>query len=327
MKRSKASILLTAALAGMLTASLATSASADSTPQPRDIVGVGSDTSEIVMNYLADGISLSGAFNPGFNATSNARVASFDATGTATVVLKAGTAAITRPNGSGAGKALLYGASSNTNANFARSSSGPSTAENSAGLWAVPYALDGLKMATATTSHAPASLTVAQLVQIYSGAVTNWNQVGGTSGTIVPMLPQTGSGTRNFFLAQLKAANGGVDVTLAASVISVQEHDSAPIAASIDGVAPFSTARFATQATGIKLEGGFAAERAIYNVVRAADLSKSWFTAIFSADGSICSGGGQTLIAAAGFQQLAGPLDGGVCGVPTQVATTNFAVN
>ena len=327
MKRSKVSLLLSVAVAGVIATAVATPAAADPIPQPRDVVGVGSDTSEFVMNYLADGATLGGALNPGYNSTANARLVSFDATGSTTVVLKAGSAAVTRPNGSGAGKAVLYGASNNVNVNYARSSSGPSTAENSASLWHVPFAVDGLKLATASTSNAPASITPAQMVGIYNGSITNWNQIGGSSGTIVPMIPQSGSGTRSFFIAQLKAANGNVDVVLAGSVQSVQEHDSAPIAANANAVAPFSTARFATTASGIKLEGGFTAERAIYNVVRNADLSKPWFTAVFGSDGSICSGGGQTLIQAAGFKQLAHPLDGGACGVPTQTATTNFAVN
>jgi phosphate transport system substrate-binding protein len=327
MKRTKGSILAGAVLAGVLAAAVASPAQADPTPQSRDIVGVGSDTSETVMNYAADGKNVSGVQNLGYNATSNARLVSFDATGSSTIVLKTGTTAITRPNGSGAGKALLYGASNNTTINFARSSSGPSAAENSAGLWHVPFAVDGLKMATASTSNAPASLTVAQLVGIYNGTYTNWNQLGGTSGTITPMLPQSGSGTRSFFLAQLKAANGNVDVVLAGSVVSVQEHDSAPVAASANAVAPFSTARYATASSGIKLEGGFSAERAIYNVVRQADLTKPWFGAVFGEDGFLCSGAGYAVVAAAGFKQLAGPLDDGACGVPTQSATTNFLSN
>ena len=50
------------------------------------------------------------------------------------------------------------------------------------------------------------------MVDIYKGDVTNWNQVGGTAGVIKPLIPQAGSGTRSFFVAQLKAANGGVAV-------------------------------------------------------------------------------------------------------------------
>lgn len=332
MKRSKVSLVAAAVLSGALLAAVAAPASADPTPQPRDIVGVGSDTSEYMLNNLADGATVGGALNLGFNASGGPRLVSFNATnpyGTGTtVVLRAGSAAVTRPNGSGAGKSTLYGSGNNPNVNFARSSSGPSAAENSAGLWHVPFALDTVKAATATTTNAPASLTVAQLVQIYSGAVTNWNQLGGASGTIVPLLPQSGSGTRSFFLAELKAANGGVDVVLAGSVQSVQEHDPSAIAGNANAVAPFSVARFNTlTAPGIKLENGFVADRAIYNVVRSADLTKPWFAGTFGSDGFLCSGAGLALIQAAGFKQLAHPLDGGVCGEPTQSASTNFLTN
>jgi phosphate transport system substrate-binding protein len=345
MKRSKASVLLTLALAGALAGALATPASADPTPQSKDIVGVGSDTSQFALNYLADGV-VRGAFLPGFNATaSGARLVSFDALvetnipkvapavgfepDTRPIVLKAGTAAVTRPNGSGNGKLTLYGATNNVNVNFARSSSGPSAAENTGGLWHVPFAVDGLKLVTATTSNAPAAITPAQMVDIYKGITTNWNQIGGANGVIVPLIPQAGSGTRTFFDAQLKAANGNVQPTLGANVVVSQEHDDAPIAASPNAVGPFSTGRFAS-AVGIKLvngAGSFTAQRALYNVVRAADLTKPWFSDVFGADGFVCSGSGFALVAKAGFAQLAGPLDGGVCGVPTQAATTNFLSN
>lgn len=332
MKRSKVSILGGALLAGALAITLATPAAADPTPQPKDVVGVGSDTSQFAVNYLADGVTSGGSFNPGFNSTaSGARLFSFDALkadGPATIVLKAGTAAINRPNGSTAGKNTLYGSGNNASVNFARSSSGPNAAQNAAGLWHVPFAVDGLKLAVATTSNAPASISPAQLVQIYSGAVTNWNQIGGSDGVIVPMIPQTGSGTRTFFIDQLTLANGGTPVTLAGTVVEVQEHDAAPVAASANAVVPFSTGRFAT-ATGIKLTtgaGSFAANRALYNVVRGADLTQPWFTAVFGENGFVCGASAKPLIEASGFQQLATSLDDGVCGVPVQAATTNFTV-
>ncbi|NHA00348.1 hypothetical protein G5V59_10145 [Nocardioides sp. W3-2-3] len=51
-------------------------------------------------------------------------------------------------------------------------------------------------------SNAPATLTPAQIVGIYKGEITNWSQVGGTAGVIAPKIPQGGSGTRSFFVAQ-----------------------------------------------------------------------------------------------------------------------------
>lgn len=331
MKRSKYSLLGAALAAGVLAATLASPAAADPTPQPKDVVGVGSDTSQFALDFLADGVVVGGSLTNGYNSNaSGARLVSFDALvpgNTNQIVLKAGTAPINRPNGSGSGKALLYGAGNNANVNFARSSSGPSSAENAAGLWHVPFAVDGLRLAVASSSNAPASITGAQLVDIYKGNITNWNQIGGQSGVIVPMVPQSGSGTRSFFEAQLKALNGNVAVTYGPSVVdTVQEHDASPIAANPNAVAPFSTGRFGS-ATGIKLvqgSGSFAAQRALYNVVRGADLTSGWFSSMFSTSGFACSGAAYGLIEAAGFTQLATSDDGGVCGVPTQSATTNF---
>ena len=335
MKRSKVSALLATVLAGVIAASVAGPASADFTPQPKDIVGSGSDTTQFAMNNVADGAISSGLFAAGYNSGASARLVSWDAITTDglthnSITLKAGTTPIVRPNGSTEGKALLWGATNNTAANFARSSSSLSAAEIAGNVYLVPFAKDGIELAVRASGHnSPASITPAQMVNIYKGTTTNWNQIGGTAGTIVPMIPQPGSGTRATFEAQLKAANGGVAVVLGAAVVEVQEHDAAPIAANANAVAPFSTGRasFAPSISLVEGAGSWAYTRALYNVVRQADLTKPFFSSIFGADGYLCSGGAQPLVEAAGFQQLAVSIDGGVCGVPTQAATSNFTVN
>lgn len=318
-----------------LTAGLASPASAADTPYDPafvpgsgDLVGVGSDTIEIALDYLTKGHSGDLGFN---NTPANTfDVASWAAAGTpATISLREGHAAITRPNGSSSGKALLYGPGNNTDVNFARSSSSLNTAEKEGELRQFPFAVDGLKLAVdATATNAPATITPAQLVQIYSGAVTNWSQIGGTSGVIKPYVPQAGSGTLKFFTDQLTAANGGTAVTLAGSVGVAQEHDDTLIKDDPNAVAPFSTARAKALTSTIKLTKGFKAYRAVYNVVRNADLSDITLgpklNAVFSSAGFICSPAGKTLIEAAGFDQLATPANGGVCGVPTQEATSSF---
>jgi hypothetical protein len=52
-------------------------------------------------------------------------------------------------------------------------------------------------------SPQPKSLTHAQLVDIFTCFDTNWDQVGGANAPIVPVLPATGSGTRDTFLLML----------------------------------------------------------------------------------------------------------------------------
>jgi ABC-type phosphate transport system substrate-binding protein len=292
------------------------------TPQADDIVGVGSDTSMFAVQALADG------YNTG---RASARLVSFDAIGSATIVPKQGAAAITRPNGSGAGKATLFGAGNNVSIDFARSSSALSQAEIDAGLFQVPFALDGLKMAVRSAgTNAPATISPADTLKIYLGTVTNWNQVaGGAAGVIVPLIPQAGSGTRTFFLAQMQALNGGVALTPQANWVETQEHSDVDIKDNVNAVAPFSTGRAKTTPT-VKVVDGFFAQRALYNVFRQADVSKPFFAPIFGADGFICSAAAKPMIEQAantGFDQLARSAGGGVCGIPTQAATTNFATS
>ncbi|WP_426245800.1 substrate-binding domain-containing protein [Nocardioides sp. LHG3406-4] len=300
-------------------------------PTLGDVVGVGSDTTMYAVSYLADGRDGIAGYNVG---RSTGRIMSFDAavkdasgtqTNSATVVLQAGHPAVTRPNGSGAGKGLLYGPGNNPDVDFARSSSAINAAEKTNGLFAFPFAKDNLALATATASNAPATISPTDMVRIYSGAVTNWSQLGGSAGAIAPKIPQTGSGTRDFFVAQLKAANGGADVTLAPSVTEVQEHDDTPIKSNPNAVAPFSVGRAGLLGT-LRMEGGFAASRALYNVVRQGDVAKPEITAIFGESGFVCSPAAKPLIAKAGFEQLLPRTQGGACGVPTQDPTTNLAV-
>jgi ABC-type phosphate transport system substrate-binding protein len=290
------------------------------TPVETDLIGVGSDTSQHAMFLAAN------AYNSQSPAPTN-KLFTFAATGGGNVTIPGGD--IARPNGSGAGKALLFGASDNTHVDFARSSSANSATETTAGLQAFPFALDTLVMTVSgnVASNAPTALTTTQLLDIYKGNVTDWNQVGGTSGIIVPMIPQAGSGTRNFFLAQLKALNGGVDVSLAASVQEVQEHDPAPIQGNANAIAPFSKGRAGLAGTALRVETGFSADRALYNVVRGTDVANADVLAVFGENGFLCSDKATASIEAAGFRQLSKATAGGVCGQPTQAATSNFTTS
>ncbi len=347
MARSKGAALAAALLAGTILVAAATQASADPAPQTRDVVGVGSDTSQDALNYIADGYKNGAVVAPGYNGAANARLVSFNAitiNGVThdNIILRAGKAPVQRPNGSSEGKAALL---TSTDVTYARSSSTLTSTEISGGLVQVPFAVDGLKLAvSAVSTHAPATITPAQMVGIYQGTITNWSQIDASkSGIIVPLVPQSGSGTLSFFTGQLTAANGGTPVTLAATVKTMQEHDESVFSpsnttvipgtattygsVSADIVAPFSTGRASLNPTLVKVEGGFSAQRALYNVVRATDTTTTWFNAIFSANGYVCSSGAQGAIAAAGFSQLAIADDGGVCGVPTTAATTNLTSN
>src|SRR4051812_13909339 len=70
-------------------------------PASQDLVGVGSDTIEIVMHDVATAFNATGAASSG-------KIASFAAAPTENITIREG-ATLLRPNGSGPGKALLFG--------------------------------------------------------------------------------------------------------------------------------------------------------------------------------------------------------------------------
>lgn len=288
------------------------------TGAPADaMVGVGSDTTQTVVHAMTDA----------WNLTHTPKLASFAADGApADVKLRTSSAGtITRAsiNGSGSGKKLLYAPLNNTEVNFARSSSSLTPTETSAGLQQAAFAVDGLKMAVSTTTNAPASLTPQQVLDIYKGIITNWNQIGGTAGVIKPYYPQSGSGTYAFFDSKLEQLNGGTDVPYSASVGVTQEHSPAEIQNDPNAIAPFSTAR-ASGISTIALLGGTEWKRAVYNVVRGADTSDANIAAAFGQNGFFCSAEGRAVIEEIGFVPLATAAQGGQCGVWTQAAVTDF---
>lgn len=340
---SKAGLGVMGALALIFTQALP--AHADAAAQASDILGVGSDTAQFGLNFLGEGdVNGDTGFN---NANPARRLVSVDSSGDAnggtttgaTVVLRANSKPVTRPNGSGAGvTALLNDTGSTEVINWVRSSRLPTAAEQTTasnrgwgGLHVYQFATDGLRIAVSSsvTTHAPTSLTVADLVNIYSGTYTTWSQVPGYSGAngssvIKPYIPQSGSGTRNFFLADLQAANGGTAITLGANVLTSQEHDPTLIKSDADAIAPFSVGRVALLNSayfGASLQNvislvtganSYGTTRGLYVIVRESDVNstvvwqvggtKNWVKTLFSGTTSwIARSANAPLIAAAGI--------------------------
>ena len=214
--------LLTAAIAAAATTALAaTPALADPptgvTPKPTDVVGVGSDTIQNVMDQ----------FSVDYNKTHTAgKLYSFDALNPTTgamgdpIQTKSGSSncLIPRPDGSSAGITALGATKTTTGGapciDFARSSRGPSAPGP---FTFINLAGDAVTYATQPGSHAPKNLTTAQLTSIYNCTVTNWNQVGGSNAPIEAFLPQSGSGTRSFFLSALGLSAPGGCVSTSAT--------------------------------------------------------------------------------------------------------------
>jgi hypothetical protein len=304
------------------------------------------------MDFLADG-DVGG--DVGFNTASTTRRAfSFDATGeacgattaNATVVLRANTKPTLRPNGSGGGiTALNADTGAKEVINFVRSSRLPKQAEQTTatnngwgGLHVYQFADDGLQIMVSNmqTSHAPASLSTADLVNIYQGTYKVWGDIPGYTGSaptaaIKPYLPQAGSGTLNFFLADLQAANNNTAIVPASTVGAMQEHDPTLIKNDPDAIAPMSVGRASVLNTGycgaanqnvVKLltgAGSYSTTRGLYILVRQRDVAdttgsfgvpfpfqvggtKNWVQTLFSGNLSwVARGGNNALIQAAGL--------------------------
>ncbi|AEI10574.1 Ig-like domain repeat protein [Cellulomonas gilvus] len=193
------------------------------------LAGLGSDTTQDVVGGLATAIG-------------GGVLASYDATGSATVTTRSGGTAVPRANNSGGGRDLLrvaigqtetasipvFGSTPSTvttaqlagQVQFARSSSGPSSSDVTPEgvLTYVPFAIDAVSYATAPDSVIPANLTKAQLVSIYKGEYTQVVVNGGATSlqgpsyvpvpgdtvtAITSFLPAAGSGTRSYWLGQM----------------------------------------------------------------------------------------------------------------------------
>ncbi|HYZ56484.1 MAG TPA: substrate-binding domain-containing protein [Streptosporangiaceae bacterium] len=184
-------------------------------PQSYDVVGVGSNTTQYVLDQISVDYnktipaSKHSASHPYFYTWDAVKPGSSSSVPTK-IVPKAGCKSITRPNGSTAGlnalKISQQIAGGHYCVDFGRSSSGRSSSAPGLGPGGVSYvafATDAVTWATRAANHggsdAPASLTLAQLKGIFTCQTTNWNQVGGKNGAIKVYLPQPGSGTLSFW--------------------------------------------------------------------------------------------------------------------------------
>ncbi|MFD4597230.1 substrate-binding domain-containing protein [Streptomyces sp. NPDC058464] len=263
----------------------------------RQLAGVGSDTTQDVMNALGNAIT-----------NSNGKViASWNATGTSPITTKAtGSCTITRPDGSGAGITALNTALDGSTGcvDFARSSRGPNNTTTT-DLTFIPYAKDAVSWVKQDGSALPDDLTTAQLKAIYECTLTSLNGV-----TLTPILPQSASGTRAFFLSSIGVTTPGSCVT---SNSTIQENDGS-IVDSAGDIFPYSVAQYTAQETSVvddrrgdavlgsvngvvprneddlSLNLSFPYLRNVYNVVPTAKLSDSLIADTFVGTGSkVCA--------------------------------------
>ncbi|MDR7182986.1 hypothetical protein J2X85_000009 [Microbacterium trichothecenolyticum] len=254
----KKKFIAAGAAVGLAATLFAVAPAANAEPVANGPVIVGSDTLQDVVNALANGTNISGGNVRSTAGSANA--GSFDATGSVSIQTKSGGNRFGRPNGSGDGvKALsrsidgqpFTSATPSAPANVvisnqvdvARSSSGATVVANGPLLY-IPFGRDALAYAHSGGANAAFdNLDQATLKGIFECTIT---QVGGV--TVTPVIPQTGSGTRNDWIAKV-----GIG-TLGGCVVVGQEHDTNSLADGspfpANAITPISAAQWVAQNTG-----------------------------------------------------------------------------
>ncbi|WP_405880139.1 Ig-like domain repeat protein [Streptomyces sp. NBC_01136] len=259
MRRMRLTAAMVAAAAVSGTLALASPASADPTPAGtfRQLVGVGSDTTQDVLNALAGDTVNGKSYADTAVKAGDAGIASYDAfvpgAATSTIQTRSGGPTFLRPNGSGPGRAALSmsltgdkfpnstGVATKGQVDFARSSGGPSTSGTT--LTYVPFARDAVGVAV--RGSALDTLTVDQLHDIYASGDSRLKVLNGQ--TLHAVLPQAGSGTRKFFLAAI----GLTELTVSPEIPTVQENQANAALTEDGALVPFSVGSWIAQNNGI----------------------------------------------------------------------------
>jgi ABC-type phosphate transport system substrate-binding protein len=290
-------------LLGLGLAGSPASAEPNGTPQYRALAGVGSDTTENVMNGLSDVITVGGQKVIGsYNANGGGNVTTKDP-----AVNPACT--IARPNGSTAGRtALLTSLQANANAgdgclDFARSSSSRGSFTSDPNMVWIPFAIDAVSFGVRSDGSVPKSLTLAQVQSIFKCQVASFK----------PVLPQPGSGTRSYWLGQMGVTEAEITAgtypcltgagTTASRAYS-QENDGRAL--KTDEIMPYSIAQWQSQATAVVtdvrgktvlgtidgnaptvIDSAFGIKRDVFNIVPQSKLATSPTSDVFVGPSSL----------------------------------------
>ena len=208
-------------------------AQADYAPSATDVIGISGVTPQVSFDFLADGDNQG---DSGYNASNNPnKLVNFDATAdlngrnpylqnsatslNPTVAYRAGTSPVQRVRSTGnAYTAFAQDTGSQKVFNFIGAANAPTAAQQAAAtppnsLHVVQIGTDGVKIVASNTTNAPAGLTRAQLLGIYKGTYTAWNQIpgnaGGSAATIKPYIPPADSAINKALINELTIQNGG----------------------------------------------------------------------------------------------------------------------
>lgn len=229
----KKQIIGGAAAIGVVASLVLAAPAAYAEPVGDGYVVVGSDTLEIAMDLLANGTNASGApvrvlGADGSTVDNFAAAPSGVSVPGGKIVGKPFGTPFLRPNGSGDGHRALSRSIDGTvwkdgsiitgQIDIARSSSVPSGANANGPIAAIPFGRDALGYAS--NNAALNDLTSSQIEQLFECTLDPNSTINGVRvGDIVPVIPQSGSGTRESFLSMHSIS------PLGACVATGQEHE------------------------------------------------------------------------------------------------------
>jgi len=225
----------------------------------KDLVGVGSDTTQDLVGALGSVVPAIG---------------SYDATGSTTIQTRSGGPTFNRPNGSTSGVQALSASVNNTGVrtfpasggvsitgqvDFARSSSAPSSSFPGTDLTFIPFARDAVTYAVSAASDFPRDIALGNAGQdsispapftlrnIYRGTVTTYTDSEFNSVTIRPIIPQSGSGTRSFWLSALGLTETTIIGTPTTDISNTAQEHTGTYIKNAGDIAPFSIAQYIAQ--------------------------------------------------------------------------------
>jgi hypothetical protein len=257
----------------------------------------------------------------------NAGGSSSNLQGTTTVVLREGTKPVARPDGSGDGIGALIADSPGgvgyeglplDSIQYARASRLPKPAEQTScgnvtgcgALHVYQFASDNLEIAKWSGASNAVPLSAATLLKIYTcdSSARTWNQVGGTStDAIIPVIPQAGSGTRNFFEADIGETDAQMTTASATGTGCVkisEEHDptgithavasgsTTPGSGEADAIEPFSVGRALLAASGYFGNTPEPASDFAISLITGCTAPAPWTSQGFTSDQGFCGTSG-----------------------------------
>jgi hypothetical protein len=217
------------------------------TPASYDVVGVGGGSTQ----FLLDQLSFNYDTTHQTHNKSHPYIYSWDSVAPGTGAIndqikpKQGCAKITRPFNPNVGIRILY--TSAECASFAPVDRSPVPVDPT-GLSFVALAQDNVTYATQQVSNAPHNLTTQDLREIYTCAVTNWDQFkGGRNGKIMPVLPDSLGplNSQTFFLNAIGVSTPGACVTEPGRLS--ENVGTSTVLENKDAIVPYSAADFLTQ--------------------------------------------------------------------------------